>query len=78
MAERRSITVDILYGDHDGGQRTISRFGLFPLPEGPGWTTAVARHWNLDRPDPRRDGGLAGALSRSGRRRRRGGSPPAG
>lgn len=46
------MTVDVLYGDHEGGQRTISRFALFPSGEGK-WLTVVGRHWNLDRPDPR-------------------------
>jgi predicted cupin superfamily sugar epimerase len=44
--------VDLLYGDHEGGQRTISRFSLTPHEEGT-WFAAVARHWSLDRADPR-------------------------
>lgn len=57
--ERRSIlTVDVLYGDHEGGQRTISRFSLAPrinhdTDQLVGWACAVVRHSNLDRPDPR-------------------------
>jgi hypothetical protein len=53
-----AITVDLLYGDHDGGQRAITRFNLSP-PTHPReddaglWVCATARHWNLDRPDPR-------------------------
>jgi hypothetical protein len=59
---RRSIetatpfTVELLYGDSEGGQRTISRFGMIPLVVGEKetrWYPSVARHWNLDRPDPR-------------------------
>ena len=46
------MTVDLLYGDHEGGQRTISRFALMPRDDGQ-WLTAVSRHWNLDRVDPR-------------------------
>jgi hypothetical protein len=49
---RGPITVDLLYGDHEGGQRTISRFALMPRDDGQ-WITAVGRHWNLDRADPR-------------------------
>lgn len=49
----RSMTVDLLYGDHEGGQRTISRFTLIPRPDGR-WLVAVSRHWNLDRDGPRR------------------------
>ncbi len=48
----RHLTVDLLYGDHEGGQRTISRFTLIPRPDGR-WLAAVSRHWNLDRADPR-------------------------
>ncbi len=52
IRERRPMTIDVLYGDHEGGQRTITRFALIPRPDG-GWITSVARHWNIDRPDPR-------------------------
>ena len=52
ILERRAMSVDLLYGDHEGGQRTISRFGLLPAGED-GWMAIVSRHWNLDRPDPR-------------------------
>jgi hypothetical protein len=49
------FTIDVLYGDHEGGQRTITRFGMIPLQTGDDtkWFPNVARHWNLDRPDPR-------------------------
>jgi hypothetical protein len=46
------LTVELLYGDTDGGQRTITRFGLTPTGAGP-WLPAVSRHWELDRPHPR-------------------------
>jgi hypothetical protein len=49
---RQTLTIDILYSDHEGGQRTITRFGLLPR-ENDGWLAVAARHWNLDRPDPR-------------------------
>lgn len=52
VAERERLVVDILYGDHQGGQRVISRFSLIPGQDGR-WLSAVARHWNVDRPDPR-------------------------
>jgi hypothetical protein len=51
-----AITVELLYGDHEGGQRTISRFSFLPHAGSDGtsaWLTVVARHWNLDRADPR-------------------------
>jgi hypothetical protein len=54
---RTGISVDILYGDHEGGQRTITRFFLTPRPhsdEDPWlWLCSTSRHWNLDREDPR-------------------------
>ena len=46
------LTVDILYGDHEGGQRTITRWSLIPHDSGV-WLPTVTSHWNLDRDDPR-------------------------
>ena len=46
------ITIDLLYGDQEGGQRTISRFRLLRSDDGAVWQPTVSRHWNLDRPDP--------------------------
>jgi hypothetical protein len=48
-----SLSIDLLYGDHEGGQRTISRFMVSPLDQGSEWLCSVVRHWNLDRQDPR-------------------------
>lgn len=48
-----AFTVDLMYSDHEGGQRIISRFSLRPRGEQSLWLTSVGRHWNLDRPDPR-------------------------
>jgi hypothetical protein len=45
------LTVDLLYGDHEGGQRTISRFIL--TREDDHWRCGVVRHWVLDGVDPR-------------------------
>jgi hypothetical protein len=50
---RLPVTIDLLYGDHEGGQRVISRFTLLPRGDGGGWIATAARHWNVDRPDPR-------------------------
>jgi hypothetical protein len=52
VAARELFTIDLLYGDQEGGQRTISRFMMLPGGED-GWYTQVSRHWNLDRDDPR-------------------------
>jgi len=49
---RRQVTVELLYGDHEGGQRMVSRFAL-TSGDGTTWLSSVGRHWNLDRPDPR-------------------------
>jgi hypothetical protein len=52
IESRERFVLDILYGDHQGGQRVISRFLLIPRSED-GWMATVARHWNVDQPDPR-------------------------
>jgi len=52
IEERRAMTVDLMYGDYEGGQRTVSRFAFLPRADG-GWLLSISRHWNLDRPDPR-------------------------
>jgi hypothetical protein len=49
---REPFSVEILYGDYQGGQRVVSRFGLSPREDG-GWLASVARHWNIDRTAPR-------------------------
>jgi hypothetical protein len=51
IESRQESVVEILYGDEEGGQRRISRFGIFPRDDG--WTAESARHWNLDGADPR-------------------------
>jgi hypothetical protein len=52
---REPLMVDLLYGDQEGGQRMISRFRLLSTGDGgpTDWQPTVARHWNIDRPDPR-------------------------
>jgi hypothetical protein len=47
------LTIDLLYGDHEGGQRVISRMMLQRSSEAGPWLSSVIRHWNVDRPDPR-------------------------
>jgi hypothetical protein len=54
ISARERFTIDILYGDAEGGQRVISRFSMIPARNArEGWMASVARHWNLDRSDPR-------------------------
>lgn len=60
---RRPWTVELLYGDHEGGQRGVTRFTMLPREpadqgaEDPAlrnvWLASQSRHWNIDRPDPR-------------------------
>lgn len=49
---RERFTIDVLYGDHEGGRRTISRFAVLPGDDGR-WFCSVGRVWNPDRADPR-------------------------
>ena len=51
----RPVQIDLLYGDHEGGQRTIARFVLSPWPDEdvPGGLrdalrSTVVRYWNVD------------------------------
>jgi hypothetical protein len=48
---REPISVELLYSDQTGGQRTVTRFGL--LPAGDSWLTSMSRHWHLDWAGPR-------------------------
>ncbi|HEX3806404.1 MAG TPA: hypothetical protein VHV52_06450 [Gaiellaceae bacterium] len=52
IEEPRRFAIDVLYGDHELGQRSVTRFALNPRDDG-GWIATVSRHWNVDRPDPR-------------------------
>ncbi|MDX6667554.1 MAG: hypothetical protein QOK04_934 [Solirubrobacteraceae bacterium] len=51
-AERRPFSLDLLYSDQVGGQRTISRFAVTPVGEDR-WLGNVGLHWNLDLAGPR-------------------------
>ena len=53
---REDLTLELLYGDHEGGQRVITRFTMLPrkdTDQDTGWAASMSRHWNIDRPDPR-------------------------
>jgi hypothetical protein len=45
--ERQTISIELLYTDQVGGQRTISRFLVVPVGED-AWLTTSGRHWYLD------------------------------
>jgi len=58
IAAGTGLSIDLLYGDHEGGQRVITRFYVSPRDhatdeEADLWLCSTARHWNLDRADPR-------------------------
>lgn len=48
---REPLTVELLYSDQIGRQRTVSRFGL--VPTGETWLVNLNRHWYLDWDGPR-------------------------
>lgn len=53
---REPVTIELLYSDQVGEQRTISRFGLTPFSDENGeesWIASGSRHWFLDRRGPR-------------------------
>jgi hypothetical protein len=52
IATREPFTVELLYGDEEGGQRRISRFTVLPGAED-SWYCQGGRHWNVDLQDPR-------------------------
>ncbi len=47
------VFIDILYGDHEGGQRTIARFTMVTDEDLKPRRAQILRYWNLDREDPR-------------------------
>lgn len=49
---RRLFAVELLYSDHEGGQRAVTRVAFAPTGEA-AWMCSMVRHWDLDRPDPR-------------------------
>jgi hypothetical protein len=54
IESRGTMTVELLYGDYEGGQRVVTRFALIPREgEDGGWLASAGRHWNIDGADPR-------------------------
>jgi hypothetical protein len=45
------LSAEVLYGDYEGGQRVITRFGVRRV--GDDWQVVTIRHWQLDRPEVR-------------------------
>jgi hypothetical protein len=52
IAARQPLTLELLYSDQVGRQRTITRFTITPVGEDR-WLGAVGRYWYLDRAGPR-------------------------
>jgi hypothetical protein len=50
--ESGAFTVEVLYGDYEGGQRVISRYGIVREEDG-AWHTTTVLHHQIDRADPR-------------------------
>jgi hypothetical protein len=51
-AQDAGISIDLLYGDHEGGQHSVSRFVMIPAGEDR-WLCSVVYHWTIEGPDPR-------------------------
>jgi hypothetical protein len=62
---QQMISIELLYSDQVGGQRTISRFGLVPYQNNDGqieWFASINRHWYLDAAGPRSEEQIAAAV----------------
>jgi hypothetical protein len=51
--EGRRVMIDLLYGDYQGGQRTIARFTVNADEERGTHDASVVRYWHVDGTDPR-------------------------
>ena len=52
IEQRQPFSIELLYTDNVGGQRTISRFAIAPTGD-EGWMASVGRHFYLDGHSPR-------------------------
>jgi hypothetical protein len=57
---QETLTIELLYSDQVGLQRTITRFAL--VPAGENWLASVTRHWYLDWAGPRPEHEVRAAL----------------
>jgi hypothetical protein len=48
-----TLSLSLLYGDFQGGQRVISQLTLRRSEGQDAWLASAVRHFNVDRPDPR-------------------------
>jgi hypothetical protein len=51
--EGQRLMIDLLYGDHEGGQRAIARFSMSAWEDVEGKRADVLRYWNVDGQQPR-------------------------
>ena len=56
---REPLTLELLYSDQIGQQRTITRFSVMPTADT--WLLSVTRHWYLDWDGPRPERDVAAA-----------------
>jgi hypothetical protein len=47
-AAPEGFLIDLMYADHMGGQRSITRFAITPVGEEKRWLSGASRHWQLD------------------------------
>jgi hypothetical protein len=53
---RDMLTIQLLYTDHQGGQRVVTQLNFYAREHEDGntsWFVSTSRHWNLDRENPR-------------------------
>ena len=58
---RQPISIELLYTDQVGLQRTITRFGVVPAGDD-SWLASVTRHWYLDWDGPRAERDVRAAV----------------
>ncbi len=58
--DRQPLSIELLYSDQVGLQRTITRFGV--VPAGDSWLASVTRHWSLDWDGPRTESDVLAAV----------------
>jgi hypothetical protein len=51
--EGQRLFIDLLYGDHEGGQRAIARFSMRAFDDFEGKRAEILRYWNVDGEQPR-------------------------
>jgi len=54
VEDRDLFSIELLYSDQVGEQRSISRFSIAPASDGETWMVSLTRHWDLEDDPPRR------------------------